>query len=136
MSDTVTPNPLDAIMTRVHDMARRTNGGYNDERETDAPSVVSRHYDYVTAAPASGTLKAWMQAHHGQEVHTVQVGRNGSMPWAPTGRTVDASRASFVTLGGSRRDYAGMRTLHATTDAIIVADDWQIVFYVAAAPTH
>lgn len=77
-----------------------------------------------------GTMRAWMAAHDGELVTTVQVDRKAGTRWAPTGRTVEA-RPSFVLLSGSRRDYKGMRVLHATENALIVADDWHVVAYVA-----
>jgi hypothetical protein len=44
---------------------------------------------------------------------------------------VDAvSKASFVTLSGSRRDYAGMHAIGMTDTAFIVADDTHTIAYV------
>lgn len=87
-------------------------------------------------APASGTMRAWMQAHDGESVHTVQVTNHNGQVWAPLSRTVDAhTRAGSVILGDSNRDYAGMRVLSAAPHLLIVADDWHTVAYIPATPT-
>ena len=71
-----------------------------------------------------GTLKAWMQAHDGEPIDTLQttmiVEQDGQpviepmRPWAPGSRRVDASRAAVVLLDDSRRDYAGVTTFLVT----------------------
>lgn len=81
-------------------------------------------------APARGTMRAWMEAHNGDVVTTVQVHRDNGQAWSPTGRTVDATRAGSVQLSGSIRDYRGMRVLHATDDVLIVSDSWHVIAYV------
>lgn len=93
---------------------------------------------------AGGTMRAWMEAHDGQDVHTLQatvtnerthVGEVRSV-WQPGARTVDASRAGGVQLDGSRRDYAGCRVVSASDDVLIVATTWgedrQVMVYVTA----
>ena len=78
---------------------------------------------------AAGTMAAWMQARHGRKVTTIQV--NGMGVWAPTGREVDARAArSYVLLAGSRRDYAGMRVLHAGDGVLVVTGDDEAIAYV------
>ena len=78
---------------------------------------------------AAGTMAAWMQARHGRTVTTIQV--NGMGAWAPTGREVDARAArSYVLLAGSRRDYAGMRVLHAGDGVLVVTGDDEAIAYV------
>ena len=75
------------------------------------------------------TMKQWMQNHNGQEISTLQSNNDGSNAWMPGYRTVDTSRASYVSLGDSRRDYAGMRVVAVTDDVLTVADDWQTITY-------
>lgn len=105
------------------------------ERLTTSDHDVSRIVGQTVAdtltLPASGTLRAWMQAHHGGKVTTIQIDQNNGSAWAPMGRTVDASRASSVKLDGSTRDYAGMRVKHTAPNCIIVADDWHAIAYIA-----
>lgn len=104
----------------------------------DAATGVQRDYlehviDAITTAfmaPATGTMRAWMQAHDGMTVATVQVTNKSGQTWAPTGRTIDARRASYVELSGSRRDYSGMRVQHVTEDCLIVSDSWHTIAYV------
>lgn len=81
-------------------------------------------------APAGGTMRAWMERHSGRDVTTVQAANDGSSVWAPTGRVIDASRATFVEFNGSTRYYAGMRVLHTTDSVLIVADEWHTIAYV------
>lgn len=94
----------------------------------------------------TGTLKAWMQAHDGEPVDTLQVtivvARDGhsviepERPWAPGSRRIDATRAAVVLLNDSRRDYAGVTTF-LTEEKIYVgfakwgADRVQMLVYVA-----
>ncbi len=83
--------------------------------------------DALAAGP-TGTMRSWMEARHGALIDTVQVSPLG--PWAPLGRQVNASRATYVTFAGSRRDYAGMRVLGATDQALVVTDGEDTVLYV------
>lgn len=80
-------------------------------------------------AGPSGTMRAWMEARNGRSVTTVQIDRNTGGAWAPTGRTISATRAGSVQLDGSTRDYAGMRVQHVTADCLIVQDDWHTIAY-------
>lgn len=79
--------------------------------------------------PASGTMRAWMERHNGRKVTTVQVDQRTGSAWAPTGRTIHATRAGSVRLDDSTRDYAGMRVQHTTTECLIVSDDWHTIAY-------
>jgi hypothetical protein len=88
-------------------------------------------------AESTGTpmasLKGWMRMHHGEQVCTLQVNLDGTAPWCPGPRTVDAySRASYLLLDGSRRDYAGTRVVSASAHGVIVVTDSQAVAYVLA----
>lgn len=79
----------------------------------------------------AGTMRAWFEAHDGAKVTTIQSRANGT--WAPTGRTVDASRATYVQLDGSRRDYRGCAVAHADDRVLIVTTDddtTEIAYYV------
>ena len=80
-------------------------------------------------APAKGTMRAWMERNNGCKVTTVQVNRNDGTAWAPTGRTIHATRAGSVQLDGSTRDYAGMKVRHATPECLIVSDNWHTIAY-------
>lgn len=81
----------------------------------------------LTSAP-NGTMRAWFQRHDGRTVDTLQatVGNDGrvSNVWTPSGRLIDASRASSVSLNGSTRDYARCRVIAAGDNALIVATPW------------
>ena len=87
-------------------------------------------------SPASGTMRKWMESHDGQAVHTVQIDNETGTSWSPLGRTIRArgSRVGFADQDGnvSARDYAGMRVLHVTESALIVADDWHTIAYLVA----
>src|SRR5690554_3821390 len=85
--------------------------------------------DTLSGKP-TGTLRAWMERHNGRQVTTLQVHNGNGTAWAPTGRTIDATRAGSVILSGSTRDYKGMRVIAASADCIIVRDDWHTVAYV------
>lgn len=73
-----------------------------------------------------GTMRAWMESVAGRTVTTVQV--NGMGVWAPTGRTVVAGK-TYATLGGSRRDYAGLTVLHADDSTLIVDGEHETIAY-------
>ena len=88
---------------------------------------LTRELDALDAATATGTARAWFRSHHGGRVDTVQVSEWGG--WAPLDREVDASRATYVTLGGSRRDYTGVRVVAATPTAILVETDDATIMY-------
>lgn len=98
---------------------------------TDSPALaaVSRLVSVAAGSSAQGTLRDWMRAHDGVRVDTLQVGLGRRSAWAPTARVVDASRTTFATLDGSRRDYAGMRVVAANDDGIMVADESHVVVY-------
>lgn len=76
----------------------------------------------------TGTMQSWFQARPGYKVTTVQVSYDGSV-WAPKGRVVNASRASYVMLSGSIRDYAGMRVVHNAGDCLIVENGSTAIAY-------
>ena len=84
-------------------------------------------HEALKARKPAGTMRAWMSAHNGQKVTTIQV--NWST-WAPTGRTIDASRSSYVTFDGSRQDYAGMSVIHADETTLIVDSEHCTAAYV------
>lgn len=76
------------------------------------------------------TFKRWMQEHHGATVETVQLDTKRGTTWEPGPRVIDAeTRASYVLLDGSRRDYAGMKVERSTDDSIVVSDDWHHIRY-------
>lgn len=95
-----------------------------------------------------GTLKAWMTAHDGAPIDTLQAtirvvnedGTRGDIViekfWAPGSRRVDATRAATVLLDDSRRDYAGVVTF-LTEEKIYIGfasfgkDRVQMLVYVA-----
>ena len=88
-------------------------------RDETMRAHVARVYDATIAAGPRGTMRAWFAAHDGDDVHTLQ---GGPRPWMPGLRVVDASRATYMTMNGSRRYYAGCRVVGATDDALIVTD--------------
>lgn len=72
------------------------------------------------------TMREWFQENHLKKVHTIQC--EGGRYWKPLFRVVDATRATYVTLDGSRRDYAGWRVEVATSRTLLVSNrktgDW------------
>ena len=117
-----TARPLDVLAPVID----RIEENATERFALDIARLIRGAYD----APAKGTMRAWMEAHHGDIVTTVQVNRDTGQAWSPTGRTVDATRAGSVQLSGSTRDYKGMRVLHATDDVLIVSDSWHVIAYV------
>lgn len=98
----------------------------------DAASIKARLLDAIAAAPSS-TMAKWCQDRHGQIVDTIQINNHHGGIWAPFGRVLDAqSYATKALFDDSARDYAGMRVLAASEDALIVADDWHTVAYLLA----
>ena len=77
-------------------------------------------------------MNAWMESHHGKRVYTQQRSAITGDLWEPGPRTVDATRATYVTLNGSRRDYQGMKIVEKTTDQLIVADRAHYIIYTRA----
>ena len=78
-----------------------------------------------------GTVRAWAKAHHGARVDVLQVQQSGAA-WAPGTRTLDASRASYVTFNGSRRYYAGTRVIAAAADHLIFATPGAVILWTVA----
>lgn len=79
-----------------------------------------------------GTMRAWMTAHNGARVLTVQVDTDGRNAWAPGARVIDASHAGSVRLDGSRRDYAGCRVIATGPSGITIDAGAQVVAYALA----
>lgn len=89
-------------------------------------------WDLSTLTPRNGktgSVKAWMRAHDGKNIDTLQVNvtRSGELinAWNPGPRllrsTMQATRFWFEVGGGhSSREYAGMR-LEAVSDTMLVA---------------
>ena len=103
------------------------------EGNTSPPAIAIHAALTAPRTPASRSLRSWMQAHHGAHVHTVQVTVKTGAVWAPLDRLLDAqSHASYATLNGSRRDYAGMIVQSASADMVIVSDGWHAIAYIVA----
>lgn len=89
----------------------------------------------LAAAPTSpvGTLRKWMTAHDGATVDTLQFrtwcGHDTLAAWAPTDRTIDASRAGSVRFNGSRLDYRGVRVIGADDVSIVTLSDEFLTVY-------
>lgn len=89
----------------------------------------------LAAAPttASGTLRKWMTAHDGETVDTLQFrtwcGHDTLAAWAPTDRTIDASRAGSVRFNGSTLDYRGVRVIGADDVSIVTLSDEFLTVY-------
>lgn len=117
-----------ASVDAFHALARRCTGG----RPLDVADAAKVALD----AGPTGTARAWFKAHDGARVDTLQAGHDehGALTsaWFPGARTVDASRSTYVTFDGSRRDYAGTVVLGSTPDALILATGGQVVTYVVA----
>ena len=98
----------------------------------DAAAIKAQLLAAIAASPAS-TMAQWCKDRDGQTVHTIQINNHHGEVWAPMGRVLDAhSYATKAIFDGSTRDYAGMRVLAATGDALIVADDWHTIAYLVA----
>ncbi len=110
------------------DMFGHLRGAYPDTRER---GVIESWESLFAGASAGGTLRDWMASHDGRQIDTFQFDRRTQTPWAPGVRTLDASRSTYFTLDGSRRDYAGMSVLAATDSAVAAAssDGWHLCLY-------
>lgn len=96
-------------------------------------AAMNRQLQEVMATPPSSTMAQWCRDHHGQAVHTIQIDNNTGSVWSPLGRVLDAqSYATKALFDDSARDYAKMRVLAASSDALIVADDWHTIAYLVA----
>ena len=82
-----------------------------------------------TPTTRGGTMRAWMQAHHGERVDTLQASHSNGRLWAPLGRTVDASRATRVELNGSSRHYAGCRVIASSATVLAVTSSDALIIY-------
>ncbi len=103
-------------------------------------SVVDRFMSAVEAAGFAyvrdlvptgqgGTMRDWFSARDGRQVETVQLGYGGRV-WAPGAREIDASRATYVSMDGSRRDYKGMTVVASSPAALLVESrDGQVILY-------
>ncbi len=89
----------------------------------------------LAAAPTTpvGTLRKWMTAHDGASVDTLQFrtwcGHDTLAAWAPTDRTIDASRAGSVRFNGSTLDYRGVRVIGADDVSIVTLSDEFLTVY-------
>ena len=89
----------------------------------------------LAAAPTTpvGTLRKWMTAHDGATVDTLQFrtwcGHDTLAIWAPTDRTIDASRAGSVRFNGSTLDYRGVRVIGADDVSIVTLSDEFLTVY-------
>lgn len=109
---------LDVARRRTEAVRDYLRGWQNNEDQSWADLL-----DRALALAPGGTLKSWMQRHHGQKIKTFQttiaISLDGKpilevdAPWIPGTRLVDAARATRVTLDGSSRDYAGVTTFVA-----------------------
>ena len=119
-------------MSTKQDIDRRAVGDLMHYLARRSDNPVARQWDSalrdVLYLPAKGTARAWMQAHDAAPVSTLQarVHTSGDVSgvWVPGPRTVDASRASSVSLGGSTRDYRGMRVVAAGPDVLVAVAQW------------
>lgn len=82
--------------------------------------------DELAEAPALTSLKAWMHTHHDDTVMTAQVTMNPDnsvrSTWFPPYPRLIKAGATFATLNGSRRDYAGMIAIASTDHSWIGYD--------------
>ena len=105
-------------MGRLADVATRNAGAHE---------VCRAITDALSNPRKAGTMKEWFYGKGGCGITTVQV--NGMGVWAPTGRTASTRAASYVTLDGSRRDYAGLRVVHADANLLIVDGERETIAY-------
>ena len=89
----------------------------------------------------TGTMRDWMLSHDRTSVDALQIDITGKRTtvapfngWAPLDRTVNAhERATAVLFDGSTREYRGCRVILSSADALLVADNWHAILYVASA---
>ncbi len=103
--------------------------------------VAGEVFDTLHRWGPDGTMKSWMQDHHGAVCETVQVDINSGSAWCPTNRTIDArSHSTYVSMlvgsKGSRRDYAKMRVVAVKSNVIVVVDDWHAIAYIVQPEDH
>lgn len=77
-------------------------------------------------------MKSWFESHHGKRVYTQQRSVQTGDLWEPGPRTVDATRATYVTLDGSRRYYRGMKVIEKRPDRLTVADRANYIIFTRA----
>lgn len=104
--------------------------GRLDGQGDDYASLVVAMIRTTLKQPPMGTLRKWMVAHNGEVVTTVQIHNGNGTAWTPTGRTIDASKSTYVELSGSARYYAEMHVVATAPNVIIVADDEHTIAYV------
>lgn len=74
-------------------------------------------------------MKDWMKSHHGEQIQTHQKDKRTGKVWYPGPRVVDASRATYVKLGESRRDYKGMKVIEKGPYLLMVEDKDHVIAY-------
>lgn len=145
------PESILPAMRKVADMESRAADRDMRLATLAASDALGRALDYPADYSREGTMRAWMEAHTGAQwrITTIQLDNRSGGAWAPANRRVIKSTPSFVELGqtnedASRRDYRGMKVIGALGnarasrnwdaaeyDALIVADDWHTIIYVA-----
>lgn len=120
---------LEDAIGKIHDIAN----GNSAEPARIAKDILTQFgtLEYVSR-PTTAAFKNWMQQHHTETIHTVQVHNTTKTHWMPTYRTVDASRSTYVELSSSRRDYGRMQAVAISPSAIVVRDGWHTVLYTVA----
>lgn len=103
-----------------------------DSNPNPIAGAIARDIRKALANPAKGTMKAWITANNGKRVHTVQIDTDLGSVWIPLSRVIDASRSTSVEFNGSARYYRGMRVLHTSDRAIVVADEFHTIAYTLA----
>lgn len=107
----------------------------------DARRIVRDVRQALVTGVAQGTARSWFEARNGWAVDTVQVSgydaEGQPKVWAPVNRAINAQRSGYVTLHrdpedtmGSRRDYAGLRVVAATSRVLIVDNSIETIAYV------
>jgi hypothetical protein len=106
----------------LHTLLTTHRDGVEDPTSRAAYARPITMLDEAPTTP-TGTMKAWMEAHHGMKVDTLQVQGERNV-WAPAARTVDATnRAGCVFLDGSAREYRGCRVVGADENSLVVTSD-------------
>lgn len=92
-----------------------------------AERIIDETLNTVRCGPL-GTARVWFERNAGKNVHTLQITRADGALWIPLSRLIE-TRPSGVILGGSLRDYAGLRVAGVSQNCLIVENDSTVIAY-------
>ena len=83
---------------------------------------------HATRHGTRGTMRAWFEAHKGDQVDTLQVHQDGQL-WCPQARVINDVRPTFAEIGGSRRHYREAQVITQDADTLIIHTETAICAY-------